>query len=61
MMTVVISILLVSLAVLGMAVGVLMGRKPIQGTCGGLNQLQGNSSCELCGGNPQRCETSRGR
>jgi hypothetical protein len=42
--------------VAGMSVGVLMGRKPIKGTCGGLNNGEGNTSCQLCGGDPVKCE-----
>ena len=33
-------------AVLAMSVGVLAGRKPIKGSCGGLN----GRGCELCSG-----------
>lgn len=44
------------LLVAAMAVGVIFGRKPIAGTCGGLNNLGGGGSCEICGGDPNRCE-----
>lgn len=40
-----------------MAVGVLLGRKPIQGTCGGIAARAGDAGCPLCGGNPARCES----
>lgn len=33
-----------------MAVGVLMGRKPIAGSCGGLNNLGLKDGCDICGG-----------
>ncbi len=39
-----------------MAVGVMRGRAPISGTCGGLNNLGVNGECEICGGNPSNCE-----
>lgn len=44
------------LIVCGMAVGVMHGRKPISGTCGGLNQLGVDGACEICGGRPELCE-----
>ena len=50
---------LMSLIVLAMTVGVLAGRKPISGSCGGLGQVGIDAECEICGGNPQRCESSR--
>jgi len=39
-----------------MSVGVLFGRKPIQGSCGGLNKINGMDECELCGGSVQKCD-----
>ena len=41
-----------------MAIGVLMGRKPISGSCGGMKALGMDVECEICGGNPSLCETS---
>ena len=41
----------VMLAVIGaMAIGVMNGRRPISGSCGGLN----GGSCELCSGKCKR-------
>jgi hypothetical protein len=40
----------------GMAVGVIMGRRPIAGSCGGLNQLGLKEGCEICGGKDEVCE-----
>ena len=41
----------VMLAVIGaMAIGVINGRRPISGSCGGLN----NGGCELCSGKCKR-------
>ncbi len=39
-----------------MAVGVIWGRAPISGSCGGLNNLGVDGACEICGGNPAKCE-----
>lgn len=42
--------------VAAMAVGVMKGRAPISGSCGGLNNLGVDGACEICGGNPANCE-----
>ncbi len=55
MATVLISFILFSLVILIMSVGVLMGRKPVQGSCGGLANVDGIAECELCGGSPSKC------
>lgn len=48
---------LVLLAVVaGMAIGVMHGRAPISGSCGGLNNLGVDGACEICGGNPAKCD-----
>ncbi|MBT5331648.1 MAG: (Na+)-NQR maturation NqrM [Porticoccaceae bacterium] len=42
-----------------MAVGVIMGRKPITGSCGGVGAALGevDYECELCGGDEAKCES----
>nr|WP_298248849.1 (Na+)-NQR maturation NqrM [uncultured Halomonas sp.] len=44
------------LVMAAMSVGVIMGRKPIAGSCGGLNQLGLKDGCEICGGKDDVCE-----
>lgn len=44
------------LLVVGMSVGVLLGRKPISGSCGGLNNLGLKQGCDICGGKDEVCE-----
>jgi hypothetical protein len=44
------------LVVLGMSVGVLFGRKPIAGSCGGIANLGIEKECSICGGDRQKCE-----
>lgn len=41
-----------------MAVGVIFGRRPIAGSCGGMKALGMEMECEVCGGNPESCEKS---
>ena len=51
-----VSMLVIGLVIAGMAVGVMAGRPPIKGSCGGMGALGIDSTCEICGGNPQRCD-----
>ena len=44
------------LVVLGMAVGVIFGRKPIAGSCGGIANLGIEKECSICGGSREKCE-----
>jgi hypothetical protein len=46
LVTFLISFVLLLLVIAGMSVGVMNGRKPISGSCGGLN----GGNCELCSG-----------
>ena len=39
-----------------MAIGVLMGRKPISGSCGGMAAIGMESACDVCGGDKNKCE-----
>lgn len=55
-MTFVLVFLIMLLVVLGMAVGVIMGRKPIAGSCGGIANLGIEKECSICGGDRQKCE-----
>ena len=50
---------IVVLLVAAMSVGVIFGRKPISGSCGGMGALGISTSCDICGGNTQKCEESR--
>ena len=48
-----------ALVVAAMAVGVIFSNKPIQGSCGGLNNIGLDGDCEICGGNRDKCEESQ--
>lgn len=55
--TLAICFVLILLVIVGMAVGVLNGREPIKGSCGGLNKLGlRDGECPICGDDPNRCE-----
>ena len=41
---------------LTMAIGVMMGMKPIAGSCGGLAQVGLNGECKVCGKTPGSCD-----
>ena len=42
------------LIIAAMAVGVMMGRKPLKGSCGGVGEK--NYSCDICGDDPNKCD-----
>ena len=60
MTTMLLAFLFTVLMMGAMAIGVLFGRKPISGSCGGMKQLGMDVECEICGGNPNLCENEGG-
>jgi uncharacterized protein len=59
-MTLLLAFLIMLLIVAAMALGVMAGRKPIAGSCGGIAQLGMDTECEVCGGNPTKCREEKG-
>ncbi|MCV6604967.1 MAG: (Na+)-NQR maturation NqrM [Porticoccaceae bacterium] len=59
MLTFLLAVGLVILLIAGMAIGVIMGRKPLAGSCGGVGAALGEKdyTCDLCGGDPKKCES----
>ena len=57
-MTFVLALLVFVAIMAAMAVGVIFGRRPIAGSCGGMKALGMEMECEVCGGDPQMCEKS---
>lgn len=55
-MTVVFAFLLMLVIVAAMALGVMMGRKPIAGSCGGAKALGLDGAC-ACGRTPGSCQS----
>ncbi|GJM14369.1 MAG: hypothetical protein DHS20C12_27720 [Pseudohongiella sp.] len=58
MMSFLITFLVIAVVIAIMSIGVLFGRKPVQGSCGGLNNIDGMNECEICGGEPQKCKAT---
>ena len=56
MLTIVLAFVVMLLLVAAMAVGVLMGRKPISGSCGGMSALGMEVACDICGGDKGKCD-----
>jgi len=54
--TILASIVVMGLLIAAMAVGVIFSNKPIKGSCGGLNNLGMKENCEICGGQPSKCD-----
>jgi hypothetical protein len=54
------SFLIMGLIMAGMAVGVMAGRAPLKGSCGGLSAVGIEGRCEICGDDPSLCEKTEG-
>jgi hypothetical protein len=54
-LTVLLTLLLFAVLFLAMAVGVLMGRSPIKGSCGGLGAVGIKGDCGACGRRREDC------
>ncbi len=59
MTTIILAVIVVGLLMTGMAVGVLFGRKPIAGSCGGMSAIGMVGDCDICGGDKEICETEQ--
>jgi hypothetical protein len=56
------AIVIFGLLIAAMAIGVLLGGKPISGSCGGVGAALGeaNYNCDICGGDPNKCDEQSG-
>lgn len=61
METMILTFAALMLIVIAMSVGVLLGRKPIAGSCGGMASLGMDTVCDICGGDPNKCDEEQER
>ncbi len=47
--------------VIAMSVGVILGNKPIAGSCGGMAALGMDTACDICAGDKQICDDENER
>ena len=58
-MEIVLAFVIFMVIVIAMSIGVLLGRNPIKGSCGGVGAAMGEKDyvCDICGGDPDKCES----
>jgi len=44
-----------TIAITGMSIGVILNRRPLSGSCGGLNA---DTVCTICGNDPKKCDNN---
>jgi len=52
----VLTFIILGLIIVAMSVGVLMGREPIAGSCGGMAALGMDVACDICKGDKSVCD-----
>ena len=52
---IILGIIILFLGIMAMSIGVIFNRKPLSGSCGGLNP---NGECSICGGDTNKCDNS---
>lgn len=58
MLELALAFIVLALIMAGMAIGVIMGKKPLKGSCGGVGTALGETdyTCDLCGDDPNKCD-----
>jgi hypothetical protein len=60
MATILLTVLVALLVFGAMSIGIIFGRQPIKGSCGGMSAMAGgDASCAVCGGNREKCPDGR--
>ena len=54
-MEIILGIVILCIAISAMSIGIIFNRKPLSGSCGGLDP---NGDCSICGGNQNKCENT---
>lgn len=56
--TLLVTMIVMLLVVALMSIGVIFGRKPIAGSCGGMGNALGEKDyvCDICGGDESKCD-----
>ncbi|MGK0250031.1 MAG: hypothetical protein ACI910_002799 [Oleispira sp.] len=57
MTTLLIVFIVMVLFVVFMSAGILLGGKPISGSCGGMSAVGMKGACDVCGGDFQKCDS----
>ena len=58
MTTFIISFVVMALFFVLMGIGLILRNKPIKGTCASLSTIGLNESCEICGGDRNKCDNA---
>lgn len=61
MATMLLAFVVIAIMITGMAIGVILQNKPIKGTCGGIASLGLDKSCDICGGDTDKCDEEQER
>ncbi|NRB41160.1 MAG: (Na+)-NQR maturation NqrM [Pseudomonadales bacterium] len=57
MMEIIAAIIAFFVFFLFMATGLIIKGQPLKGSCGGVAKLMGYEECDICGGNPNKCDS----
>jgi len=60
--TIIATAIFMGLVIAAMSIGVIFGRKPIAGSCGGVGNALNDPDyvCDICGNDPNKCEEQSG-
>lgn len=61
MTTILLTVVMFGVLVAAMAIGLMFGRPPIKGSCGGMSAMGLKEDCEICGGDRSKCEEASGQ